>query len=132
MQSPPLPVIFDTGGDIRFGVKALAVRCDKPQTDFHFGKTTIRCAHGFAESRRHGIACEGATQEPAHHTGRHRLPGAKEKKIGGAVKGMANRGKLYPPYRHTGTGHRTMQRFARDMVPVRPRLVVDKQHQPVV
>lgn len=60
------------------------------------------------------------------------MPGAKEKKIGGAVKDMANRGKLYPPYRHASTGHRAMQRFTRDVVPVGPCFIIDEQYQPVV
>ena len=42
VQPPSLPVIFDAGGDKCFGVEALAIRCDNPQTDFHFGKTMIR------------------------------------------------------------------------------------------
>jgi hypothetical protein len=60
------------------------------------------------------------------------LPGTQEKKIGGVVEGMANRGQLHAPYRHTGTGHRTMQCFTRDVVPVGARLIIDKQNQPVV
>lgn len=132
VQPPSLPVIFNAGGDIRFGVEALTIRCHNPQTEFHFGKTMIRCAHGFAKSRRHGVACEGPAQEPAQHTGGHRLPGAQEEKIGGAFKGLANRGKLHPPCRHPGTGHRAMQRLTRDMVPVGPRLIIDEQYQPIV
>ena len=37
VQPPRLPEIFDAGGDIDFGVEALAIRCDNAQPDFHFG-----------------------------------------------------------------------------------------------
>lgn len=47
-------------------------------------------------------------------------------------KGLANNGQGHSPHRHTGFFHGAMQRFARDMVPLSSRFVVDKQYQTII
>lgn len=127
-----MPEIFDPFFDFRLGVEALAIVSDDPQTDFHFRKTVISRAHGFAKTGGDCFPGERLTHKPAHHAGQRCLIRSQQKKIGINGKGMANGGQAYPPHRHTGFLHGAMQRFARDMVPVSSCFIVDKQYQAIV